>query len=201
MSFYRTTLSGQKTVVPAFVFVRSWAGGFFTGFCVNMACGFFATRLSVLLVSNSMAVGGAETALVPLEIDGLLELRDAAVEGSFFFGGDGVVGGAGAAAAAAVVPSSNGGKGGFNFREEFLDFDVLARGGPSEMVERTLDDLVTVCGCSRQFFEMGVEIVGQVRALGENTGFSVDWVRVGRGDDVVDKLGGSRCYELILSPR
>ena len=56
------------------------------------------------------------------------------------------MGGAGAAgAAAAVVPSSNGDKGGFNFREEFLDLSVLANGRPSKMVERPLDDLVTVC--------------------------------------------------------
>ena len=66
------------------------------------------------------------------------------------------------------------------------------------MVERTLDDIVTLCGCVRQVVEMGVV---QVRALGGNMGFSVEWGRVGRGDNVVDKLGGGRHSKLILSPR
>ena len=81
------------------------------------------------------------------------------------------MGGAGAAAAAALVASSKGGKGVFNIREKFLDFDVLGIGGPSELVERPLDDLVTVCCCGCQVFEVGVEIFGKIRALGENTGF------------------------------
>ena len=86
-------------------------------------------------------------------------------------------------------------------REEFLDFAVLARGGLIKMVERTLDDIVTVCGCGRQVVEMGVKIVGQVRALVENVCFSVEWGRISRGDNVVDELGGGRSSKLILSPR
>ena len=74
---------------------------------------------------------------------------DAAFESFFLFGGDGGVGGAGAAAA--TVVSSTGGKGGFNFREKFLDFAMLGIGGPSEMVERPLDNFVTICCCSCQF--------------------------------------------------
>ena len=105
------------------------------------------------------------------------------------------MGGAGAAAAAAVVPSYNGGKGGFNLCEEFLDFAVLASGGPSEMVERPLDDLVTVCCCGRQVVKMGVEIVVHICALGEKAGFSVEWGRVGHGEYVVDQLGGGRRSE------
>ena len=108
----------------------------------------------------------------PLALDCRLELRDAAVEGFFLFGGDGGVGGSGAAAT--VVLYSNGGKGGFNLREEFIDFNVLAGGGPSDMVEHPLENLVTVCCCNRQVVEMGVKIVGQVRALGENAGFSME---------------------------
>ena len=109
--------------------------------------GFVAARLAVVLVANTVSLGGAKTALDALALDGRLESRDAAVEGFFLFGGDGVVGGAGAAAdaTASVVPSSNGDKGGFNFREEFIDLSVLANGRPSKMVERPLDDLVTVC--------------------------------------------------------
>ena len=196
-------MSGQKPVVPTFVFVCSWDGRVFAGCCVEVARGFVAARLAVVLVANAMAVGGAEPALDPFALDSRLELRDAAVEGFFLFGGVGVVGGAGvaAASAAAVVLSSNGGKGGFNPREEFLDFAVLARGGLSEMVERTLDDIVTVCGCGRQVVEMGVKIVGQVRALVENVCFSVEWGRISRGDNVVDELGGGRSSKLILSPR
>ena len=137
----------------------------------------------------------------PLALDCCLELRDAAVEGFFLFGSDGGTGGACAsAAAAAVVSSYNGGKGGFNLRKEFLDFDVLTGGGPSKMVERPLDDIVTVCRCGRQVVEMGVKIIGQVCALGENAGFSVEWGRVGRGDDIVDELGGGRRSERILYP-
>ena len=104
-------------------------------------------------------------------------------------------------AAAAVVSSSNGGKGGFNLCKEFLDFAVLVIGGTSDMVERPLDDLVTVCRCGRQVVEVGVEIVGNIRALRENTGFSVEWVRVGFGDDVVDELGGVCRSEQIFYPR
>ena len=122
----------------------------------------------------------------------------------FLFGSVGGVGGAGAAdtavTAANVVLSPNVGKGGFNLCEEFLDFAVLDSGGPSEMVERPLDDLVTVCRCSRQVVEMGIEIFGQVCALGENAGFSVEWSRVGLGEDVVDELGGSCRSERIPYP-
>ena len=181
---------------PLFLFVPGMAF-FFAGCCVNVARDLVASRLAVVLVANSMAVGGAEPALDPLALDGCLELRDAAVKGFFLFGGDGVVGGAGAA----VVLSSNGWKGGFNLREEFLDFAALACGGQSEMVDCPLDDIVTVCGCDRQVVEIGIAIVGQVRALGENAGFSVEWGRVGRGDDVVGKLGGGGRSERILSPR
>ena len=138
MSFYRPTLSDQKPVVPAFVFVYSWSGGVFAGCCANVACDFVAAKLAAVLVSNDMDVGGAEPALGPLALDCRLELRDAAVEGFLLFGGDGGVVDAGASTTAAIVPSSNGGKGGFNLREEFLDFAVLASGGPSNMVERTL---------------------------------------------------------------
>ena len=83
------------------------------------------------------------------------------------------MGGAGAAAAAALVASSKGGKGVFNIREKFLDFDVLGIGGPSELVERPLDDLVTVCCCGCQVFEVGVEIFGKIRALGGEHGFLI----------------------------
>ena len=69
------------------------------------------------------------------------------------------------------------------------------------MVERTLDDIVTVCCCGCQVVEVGVEIIGQIRALGENAGFSVDWGRVGFGDDVVNKLGGGYHSKRILYPR
>ena len=127
-----------------------------------------------------------------------MELRDAAVEGFFLFVGDGGVGGAGAAAAA-IVSSSNGGKGGFNLREEFLDFAVLVSGRPSRMVDRPLDDFVTVCCCGCQVDKMGVKIVGQIRALGDNAGFSVEWDRVGCGDNVVDELGGGRRSKRIIS--
>ena len=61
-------------------------------------------------------------------------------------GSDSIVFGSGAApAAAAVVLSSKIVKGGFNIRKEFLDFVLLACGGPSKMVEHPLEDLVTVC--------------------------------------------------------
>ena len=193
-------MSVQKPVIPAFVFVCSWDCGGFAGFCVDVARGFVAARLAVVLVDNAMAMGGAEPAVYPLALDGHLELRDAEVEGFFFFGVDGVVGGAGDTAAAVIVTSSSGGKGGFNLRKEFLEFAVLDRGGPSNMVERPLDNLVNVCGCGRQVVEMGVEISGQVRALEENAGFSVEWSKVGRGEDVVDGLGGCRHYKRIQSP-
>ena len=156
MSFYRPTLSDQKPVVPAFVFVYSWSGGVFAGCCANVACDFVAAKLAAVLVSNDMDVGGAEPALGPLALDCRLELRDAAVEGFFLFGGDGVMGGAGAAAAAVVVPSSNVGKGVFNLRKEFLDFSVLNYCVPSKMVKRPLDDLVTMCGCGRQVVKIGI---------------------------------------------
>ena len=180
------------------LFFGSWAGGVFAGCCVDVARGFVAALIAAVLVSNAMAVGGAEPALDPLALDGRLELRDAAVEGFFLCGGDSAAGGAGAAA---VVLSSNGGKGRFKLREEFLDFVVLARGGPSDIFERPLDDLVTVCGCGCQVVKMGVKIVIQVRALGENAGFSLEWGRVGRGDDIVEELGGGRLSKLILPPR
>ena len=106
----------------------------------------------------------------------------------------------GAGAAASVVPSSNGDKGGFNIREEFLDFSVLASGRPSNMVERTVDDLVTVCHYGCQVVKMGVEIVVHICALGEKAGFSVEWGRVGFGGNVVDELGGGRRSKRILPP-
>ena len=123
------------------------------------------------------------------------------VKSFFLFGGDGGISGTGAAASAAVVASSNGGKGGFNLSKEFLDFTVLGIVGLSEMAERPLEDLVTVCRCGCQFFKVGVKIVGQIRALGENAGFSVEWGRVGFGEDVVDQLGGGCRSERILYPR
>ena len=114
-------------------------------------------QLAAVIVGDAVSVGGAEPTLDPLALDGRLELRNAAVEGFFLFGGDGVVCGAGAAADAAnVVPSSNEGKGGFNLCKEFLEFYVLDRGGPSKMVKRTLEDLVTVCGCGRQVVKIGI---------------------------------------------
>ena len=109
------------------------------------------------------------------------------------------MGGAGAAAAAALVASSKGGKGVFNIREKFLDFDVLEIGGPSELVERPLDDLVTVCLCSCQVFEIGVEIVGQVCTLGETRVSPWNGVGLVSGGDVVDELDGGRRSERILS--
>ena len=123
-----------------------------------------------------------------------------AVESLFFFVSDGGVGGDGATAAAAVVASSTGGKGGFNFREEFLDFAVLGIGRPSEVVEHPLDNLVTMCCCGRQVVKVGVKIVGQMCALRENAGFSVEWGRVVFVDDVVDQLGSGCRSKLILSP-
>ena len=56
MTFYHPTLSGQKPVVPAFVFACSWAGGVFAGCCVGLVCGFVAARMDVVLVANAMAV-------------------------------------------------------------------------------------------------------------------------------------------------
>ena len=56
MSFYWPTLSGQNPVVPAFVFVCSWAGGIFAGCCVDVAGGFVVSKIAVLLVSNVMAM-------------------------------------------------------------------------------------------------------------------------------------------------
>ena len=162
-----------------------------------MVRGFVSALLDVVLLANFMAVGGAEPALDPHALYNHLELHNATVKYFSLFGSDGVVGGAGDAV---VVLSSNGGKGRFNLREEFLDFAVLARGGPRKMVKRPFDDLVTVCGCGRQVVEMGVNIVGQVSALGENAGFSVEWGRVGCRDDVVDELRGGRRSKLILSP-
>ena len=81
----------------------------------------------------------------PLAIDCRLELCNAAVKGLFLFGSDSGVGVDGDASG--VVLSSNGGKGGFNLHKEFLDFAILAIGGPSEMGESPLEDLVTVCRC------------------------------------------------------
>ena len=131
-----------------------------------MARGFVVARLDVVLVGNSMSVGGAEPTLDPLALDCRFEFSDAAVKSFFLFGGDSFVGGTGAAAASAVVASSNGGKGGFNLCEDFLDFAVLVIGRPSEMVKRPLDDLVTVCHCGRQVVKVGIKIVVQIRALG-----------------------------------
>ena len=51
-----------------------------------------------------------------------------------------------------------------------------------------------------KILKRGVKIVAQVCTLGENTGFSVEWGRVGRGDDAVDKLGGGCRAKRILSP-
>ena len=68
------------------------------------------------------------------------------------------------------------------------------------MVEHPIENLVTVCCCGRQVVKMGIKIVGQVHALGENSGFSVEWGRVGCRDDVVDELRGGRRSKLILSP-
>ena len=125
---------------------------------------------------------------------------DVAVNSFFLFGGGGCVGGAGAAAATAVVASSTGGEGGFNFREEFIDFAVLGVGGPRDMVERSLYDLVTMCCCVHQVVEVGVQIIRQIRALGENAGFSVEWGGVVFGDNVVYQLGGGYRSERILLP-
>ena len=76
------------------------------------------------------------------------------------------MGSAGAAAAAAAVASSTGGKGRFNFRKEFLDFAVLVIGGPREMVEHPLENLVTMCRCGCQVVKVGFEIVGKFCTLG-----------------------------------
>ena len=73
-----------------------------------MAHEFVATRLAVVFVANSMAVGGPKPSLCPLAIDGRLQLRDAEVEGFFLCGAYGIAVGAVAAAAAnAVAPSSS----------------------------------------------------------------------------------------------
>ena len=69
------------------------------------------------------------------------------------------------------------------------------------MVERPLENLVTVWRCGGQIVEVGIEIVGQIRALGENAGFSVKWGRVGNRDDAVDELGGGCRAKRILPPR
>ena len=110
-----------------------------------MARGFVVARLYVVLVCDAVSVGGAGATLGLLALDCRFELFDAAVKSFFLFGGDNGVGGAGAAAATTVVASSNGGKGRFNLREEFLDFAVLVICGLSNMVERPLDNIVTVC--------------------------------------------------------
>ena len=165
-----------------------------------MARGFVMAQLSVVLVGNAVSVGGVEPTLDPLALDFCFKLFDAAVESFFLFGGDGGVGVVGAAAAA-VVASSNGGKGVFNLREDFLDFAVLVISRPSDMVERPLGDIFTVCCCGCQVVEVGVKIFGQILALGENAGFSVEWGRVGFGGDVVDQLGGGCRSERIPSPR
>ena len=134
-------------------------------------------------------------------LDGCFQLHDAAVEDFFLSGGNGVAAGAVAAAAAdAVALYSSRGKGGFNLREEFLDIVVLTGEGPSELVERPLEDLVPMCGGCCQVVEMGVEIVGQVRALGENAGFFVERGRVGDRDDVLYKLCGGCHAKRILPP-
>ena len=164
-----------------------------------MARGFVMAQLSAVLVGNAVSVGGVEPTLDPLALDFCFKLFDAAVESFFLFGGDGGVGVVGAAAAA-VVASSNGGKGVFNLREDFLDFAMLVIGRPSDMVERPLGDIFTVCCCGCQVDKMGVKIVGQIRALGDNAGFSVEWDRVGCGDNVVDELGGGRRSKRIISP-
>ena len=97
------------------------------------------------------------------------------------------------------VVSSTVGKGGFNFRDDFLDFSVLGIGGPSEIVERPLDNIFTMCRCGRQVVKVGVKIVRKICALGENASFSVEWGRVVFRDNVVDQLGGSCRSERILS--
>ena len=48
---------------------------------------------------------------------------------------------------------------------------------------------------------MGVKIVVQVRALGENAGVYVDRGMVGGGIDAVDELGGGCRAKGILPPR
>ena len=174
------------------------AGRVFAGSCVNVARCFVTAQLAFVLVANAVAVGGAERALDPLAFDFCWELRNAAVKGFFVFGSDSIVGGTGAAAT--VVLSSNGGKGVFNIRKEFLEFAVLASGTPIKMAERPLDDLVTVCLCSCQVFEIGVEIVGQVCTLGETRVSPWNGVWLVSGGDVVDKLDSGRRSELILSP-
>ena len=68
------------------------------------------------------------------------------------------------------------------------------------MVDCPLDDLVTMCRCSRQVVEVGVKIVRQICALGENLGFSVEWGRFILVDDVLDQLGGGCRSDRILSP-
>ena len=148
------------------------------GCCFNLARGFAVARLAAVLVCDAVSVGGAEATLYSLALDCRFEFFDAAVKILFLFGSDGGVGRSSVVAAAAVVASSNGGKGAFNFHEEFLDFSVLGIGGPSKMVEHPLDDIVTMCGCGCQVVEVGVEIVGKIRALGDNVGFSVEWGRI-----------------------
>ena len=137
--------------------------------------------------------------MYPLALDCRFWLFDAAVGSFFLFGGGSGVVGVGAATAA-VPASSTGGKGGFNFREEFLDFAVMGICGPSKMVEHPLKDSVTRCCCGCQVVEVGIKIVGQICALGENAGFSVEWGRVVFMDDGVGHLVGGCRSKQILSP-
>ena len=145
-----------------------------------------------------MTVGGAETTLYPIALDCRFYFFDATFESFFLFDGGGGVGGAGAATAAVV--SSTRGKGRFNFRKEFCDFAVLGICGPNKMVERPLENIITMCRCGLQVVEVGVKIVGQFCTLGENAGLSVEWGRVVFVDNVVDQLGGGCLSEQILSP-
>ena len=67
--YYRPTLSGHKPVIPAFVIVCSWAGGVCASCCFDVARGFVVARLPVVLVCNTVSVGGSEASLDPLALD------------------------------------------------------------------------------------------------------------------------------------
>ena len=103
----------------------------------------------------------------PYFLDGWLQLRDAVVEGLFLCCKDNVASSAVSAVAAnAVPPSSSREKGRFNPCEDFIYLVVLNGLGPIELIKRPLDNIVSVHYGGCQIFEMGVEIVGQVFALG-----------------------------------
>ena len=203
--FHWPTLSDKEPVVPAFASVCSWAVGIFTSCRVDLAHGFVATRCAVLFVANAMDVGGEEPTLDPLSFGGCLQSRDAAVQGFFLCGRDGVTDDAVATAVAAaandaVALSSSRGKGGFNLCEEFLDLVLLTGGGPGELVESPLENLVSMLGGGCQVVKMDVKIFGEVRALWESAGFSAEQGRAVSRVDAMNELGGGCRTKIILPP-